>query len=122
MYMLVCGFFQPTQLLPAPVWLYPLHYMSYHTYSFFGFMRNEFEGTDGWLCPCYAQATGCGPAYETTPCTMTGEEVGEGAGWDVGGGCAHFGPRWGGGGGGGGKWALWGVAGPLRVAGKGAKG
>lgn len=75
MYMLVCGFFQPTQLLPAPVWLYPLHYMGYHTYSFFGFMRNEFEGTDGWLCPCYAQAAGCGPAYATAPCTVTGEEV-----------------------------------------------
>lgn len=75
MYMLVCGFFQPTQLLPAPVWLYPLHYMSYHTYSFFGFMLNEFEGTDGWACPCTTQALGCGPGYETTPCTVTGEEV-----------------------------------------------
>lgn len=33
MFMLVCGFFQPVGELPAPVWRYPLHYMSYHRYA-----------------------------------------------------------------------------------------
>ncbi|KAG2450898.1 hypothetical protein HYH02_004730 [Chlamydomonas schloesseri] len=77
MYMLVCGFFQPVGELPAPVWRYPLHYISYHSYAFAGFMHNEFDSTDGWLCPCYDQAAGCGPAYEAPnpPCTMTGAEI-----------------------------------------------
>ncbi|GLC35641.1 hypothetical protein PLESTB_000000400 [Pleodorina starrii] len=76
MFMLVCGFFQPVGELPAPVWRYPLHYMSYHSYAFAGFMHNEFDRTSGWLCPCYNQAGGCGPAYnETNVCTMTGSEI-----------------------------------------------
>jgi len=70
MFMLVCGFFQPVGQLPQPVWRYPLHYMSFHSYAFGGFMQNEFAGTDGWGCPCAETAAGC-PA----PCTMTGDEI-----------------------------------------------
>ena len=73
--MLVCGFFQPVGQLPQPVWRYPLHYVSFHSYAFAGFMHNEFDGTDGWLCPCYAQAGGCGPQYASSTCTMSGQEI-----------------------------------------------
>lgn len=39
-------------------------------------MLNEFDGTDGWLCPCYLQSSGCGPQYtEANPCTVSGDEV-----------------------------------------------
>ena len=46
----------PPACLPAcpalqPIFRYPLSYMAYHTYSFTGFMRNQFEGTAGWGCP-----------------------------------------------------------------------
>ncbi|GIL56549.1 hypothetical protein Vafri_11897 [Volvox africanus] len=76
MFMLVCGFFQPVDELPDPVWRYPLHYISYHSYAFAGFMHNEFGNTKGWLCPCYNQAGGCGPQYdENNKCTMTGSEI-----------------------------------------------
>ncbi|GFR44953.1 hypothetical protein Agub_g6261 [Astrephomene gubernaculifera] len=76
MFMLVCGFFQPVGELPQPVWRYPLHYMSFHSYAFAGFMHNEFGGTDGWLCPCYDQAAGCGPTYdEDNLCTLSGQEI-----------------------------------------------
>jgi ABC-type multidrug transport system permease subunit len=51
LYMIVCGFFQPMESMPKPIFRYPLSYMSYHTFSFIGFMRNEFEGTSGWGCP-----------------------------------------------------------------------
>uniref|UniRef100_A0A7S0RIE9 ABC-2 type transporter transmembrane domain-containing protein n=1 Tax=Chlamydomonas leiostraca TaxID=1034604 RepID=A0A7S0RIE9_9CHLO len=68
MYMLVCGFFQPVGALPGPVWRYPLHYIAYHSYTFAGFMRNEFLGTDGWECACVESGTCPG-------CTMTGEEI-----------------------------------------------
>lgn len=34
MFMLVCGFFQPVAQLPGPVWRYPLHYMSFHSYRY----------------------------------------------------------------------------------------
>lgn len=37
---------QPVGEMPDPVWTYPLHYIAFHSYTFFGFMRNEFEGTD----------------------------------------------------------------------------
>lgn len=37
--------------MPQPIFRYPLSYISYHTYSFTGFMQNEFEGTSGWGCP-----------------------------------------------------------------------
>jgi hypothetical protein len=33
-------------VMPKPVWTYPLHYISFHSYTFYGFMQNEFEGTD----------------------------------------------------------------------------
>eukprot|EP00983_Pelagomonas_calceolata_P037290 1136272-Pelagomonas_calceolata.AAC.5 len=32
--------------MPKPVWTYPLHYISFHSYTFYGFMQNEFENTD----------------------------------------------------------------------------
>ena len=60
-FMLVCGFFQPRNQLPKPVFLYPFHYVSFETYSFYGFMNNEFAGTTGWRCPCTAQPGGCAP-------------------------------------------------------------
>lgn len=69
-FMLVCGFFQPVAELPAPVFRYPLHYMSFHTYAFSGFMNNEFQGTSNWQCPCSTQPGGC-----ATPCTYSGEQV-----------------------------------------------
>lgn len=49
--MIVCGFFQPLGSMPKPIFRYPLSYLSYHTYAFTGFMRNEFVGTDGWGSP-----------------------------------------------------------------------
>lgn len=69
MFMLVCGFFQPVGQLPKPIWLYPLHYMAYHSYAFAGFMHNEFDGTSGWDCPCSVQSPPC------TDCTYSGAEV-----------------------------------------------
>jgi hypothetical protein len=60
--MIVCGFFQPLGSMPQPIFRYPLSYISFHTYAFTGFMRNEFLGTDGWGSP-----TGNG--------TVTGQEV-----------------------------------------------
>ena len=51
MFMLVCGFFQPVAQLPAPVWRYPMHYLSFHSYAFGGFMQNQFKNTNGWGCP-----------------------------------------------------------------------
>ena len=50
-YMVVCGFFQPLNSMPKPIFRYPLSYISFHTYAFTGFMRNEFEGTTGWESP-----------------------------------------------------------------------
>ncbi|PNH10695.1 ABC transporter G family member 12 [Tetrabaena socialis] len=44
-------------------------------YAFAGFMHNEFDGTEGWLCPCYAQASGCGSEYANTTCTLRGEDI-----------------------------------------------
>jgi len=61
-YMIVCGFFQPLGSMPQPIFRYPLSYISFHTYACTGFMRNEFENTDGWGSP-----TGNG--------TVTGDEV-----------------------------------------------
>lgn len=63
-YMVVCGFFQPLGSMPKPIFRYPLSYISFHTYAFTGFMRNEFEGTDGWGSP-----TG------ETDVTLTGDDV-----------------------------------------------
>ena len=49
--MIVCGFFQPLGSMPQPIFRYPLSYISFHTYAFTGFMRSQFEGTDGWGSP-----------------------------------------------------------------------
>ena len=68
--MLVCGFFQPLQQLPAPILRYPLSYISFHTFAFTGFMRNEFEGTDGWLCPELP-----GLSVDNSNCTLNGADV-----------------------------------------------
>lgn len=74
MFMLVCGFFQPVSSIPKPFWRYPLHFLGYHSYSFASFMRNEFEGTSGWECPCVAMAN-CGPQYAEVACTVDGQVV-----------------------------------------------
>lgn len=71
MYMLCEGFFQPLSLLPKPVLTYPIHYIAYHSYAFNGLMNNEFQGTDGWACPCSIQPGGCADPS----CTLTGSEV-----------------------------------------------
>lgn len=34
--LLLCGFFSPRNRYPRPVIFYPLHFLSYHTYSYFG--------------------------------------------------------------------------------------
>lgn len=72
-FMVVCGFFQPINSLPKPIFRYPLTYMSYHTFSFIGFMRNEFENTDGWGCPCAEQPGPGGCA--NTQCSLSGDAV-----------------------------------------------
>lgn len=55
------------------MWKYPFYYIAYHTYSFRAFMIQEFEGRDGFACPCTASPRGCPEGEED--CTMTGEEV-----------------------------------------------
>lgn len=71
MFMLVCGFFQPLGSMPRPIFRYPLSYISFQTFAFTGFMRNEFQGTDGWECPCSQQAEGC----RDENCSLTGDDV-----------------------------------------------
>ncbi|PSC72150.1 ABC transporter G family member 11-like [Micractinium conductrix] len=51
LFMICCGFFQPLSSMPKPIFRYPLSYLAYHTWSFTGFMQNEFKGTTGWGCP-----------------------------------------------------------------------
>ncbi len=75
LYMIVCGFFQPTSKLPRPVLRFPLHYIAFHTYAFFGFMKNEFSGTDGWTCPCSVQTNGCSEAVGGASCRYQDDEV-----------------------------------------------
>jgi hypothetical protein len=70
-YLLVAGFFLPVARLPKPFWLYPMHYIDFMTYVFAGFMKNEFDDTTGWACPCTEQPTGC---IDPT-CILTGHEV-----------------------------------------------
>lgn len=42
----------PCRSLLQPIFRYPLSYMSYHTFSFIGFMRNEVSGwSDPARCP-----------------------------------------------------------------------
>ena len=33
---MVCGFFQPLESMPKPIFRYPLTYVSFHTYAFNG--------------------------------------------------------------------------------------
>jgi ABC-type multidrug transport system permease subunit len=82
--MLVCGFFQPAGQLPRPVFFYPLHFLSFETYAFYGFVTNEFSGTSGWGCPCSAMEGGCPPALGGPECAMQGSDMLKY--WDV--------PRW----------------------------
>jgi hypothetical protein len=72
MFMLVSGFFQPADQLPAPVWRYPMHYIAYHSYAFGGFMHNQFDGTDGWGCPSVGAFM---DGEYDLDCTLTGEEI-----------------------------------------------
>ena len=65
-FMLVCGFFQPRSQLPKPVFYYPLHWISFQTYAFYGFMNNEFGNTGGWGCPCSAMPGGCSASMVRT--------------------------------------------------------
>ena len=43
-FMLVSGFFRLTPDLPAPVWRYPLHYVSPDSWWYEGYLLNEFDG------------------------------------------------------------------------------
>lgn len=43
-FMLVDGFFRLPGDLPAPVWRYPVHYVSFVTWWYEGYMLNEFDG------------------------------------------------------------------------------
>jgi hypothetical protein len=70
MFMPIAGYVIPTSDIPKPFWLYPMHYLGYHTYSLNGMMSNEFSGTDGWGCPCEIQPEGC-----SGPCEITGQGV-----------------------------------------------
>ena len=79
--MLVCGFFQPAGQLPRPVFYYPLHFLSFETYAFYGFVKNEFDGTHGWGCPCSSMAGGCPPALGGSACELEGTDIL--AYWDV---------------------------------------
>lgn len=52
-----------------PILRYPLSYISYHSFAFTGFMRNEFQGTQGWQCP--PASNGVPP----TNCSVSGAGV-----------------------------------------------
>ena len=73
--MTVGGFIQPRSALPGPVLRYPLHYISFETYAFYGLLQNEFAGTHGWGCPCSAQPGGCPPALGGSGCALSGTDV-----------------------------------------------
>eukprot|EP01025_Chloroclados_australasicus_P007707 TRINITY_DN1255_c0_g2_i1.p1 TRINITY_DN1255_c0_g2~~TRINITY_DN1255_c0_g2_i1.p1 ORF type:complete len:648 (-),score=54.65 TRINITY_DN1255_c0_g2_i1:460-2403(-) len=73
-YMSVGGFLMRIGELPDPVWKYPMHYIAYHTYSFSGFMNNEFRDTYGWACPCSIQYLPDG-SNACEDCTQDGDGV-----------------------------------------------
>ena len=73
--MTVSGFFQPRGQLPRPLLFYPMHFLSFETYLFYGFLHTEFDGTHGWGCPCSAQPGGCSLRLGGTQCTLTGTDV-----------------------------------------------
>ncbi|KAL3618516.1 ATP-binding cassette sub- G member 3 [Castilleja foliolosa] len=43
--MLSAGYFRIRSALPRPVWMYPVSYITFHTYSIQGLLENEFIGT-----------------------------------------------------------------------------
>lgn len=43
--MLSAGYFRIRNALPRPVWMYPLSYITFHTYSIQGLLENEYIGT-----------------------------------------------------------------------------
>ncbi|XP_059300422.1 ABC transporter G family member 3-like [Lycium ferocissimum] len=43
--MLSTGFFRIRSALPRPVWMYPISYIAFHTYSMQGLLENEYIGT-----------------------------------------------------------------------------
>ncbi|KAL6967179.1 ATP-binding cassette sub- G member 3, variant 2 [Sarracenia purpurea var. burkii] len=43
--MLSAGYFRIRSALPGPVWMYPLSYIAFHTYSIQGLLENEYIGT-----------------------------------------------------------------------------
>ncbi|CAI9268451.1 unnamed protein product [Lactuca saligna] len=45
MMMLSAGYFRIRSALPGPVWMYPISYISFHTYSIQGLLENEYDGT-----------------------------------------------------------------------------
>ncbi|KAJ0502868.1 putative ABC-type sulfate transporter [Helianthus annuus] len=45
MMMLSAGYFRIRSALPGPVWMYPVSYVAFHTYSIQGLLENEYDGT-----------------------------------------------------------------------------
>ncbi|KAL7153934.1 hypothetical protein ABFS83_04G200700 [Erythranthe nasuta] len=43
--MLSAGYFRIRSALPRPVWMYPISYVAFHTYSIQGLLENEYIGT-----------------------------------------------------------------------------
>ncbi|XP_062172941.1 ABC transporter G family member 3 [Alnus glutinosa] len=43
--MLAAGYFRIRNALPGPMWMYPLSYVAFHTYSIQGLLENEYLGT-----------------------------------------------------------------------------
>ncbi|CAI8592412.1 unnamed protein product [Vicia faba] len=43
--MLSAGYFRIRSTLPGPVWMYPMSYIAFHTYSIQGLLENEYLGT-----------------------------------------------------------------------------
>ncbi|XAR60003.1 hypothetical protein NMG60_11033223 [Bertholletia excelsa] len=43
--MLSAGYFRSRSALPGPVWMYPISYIAFHTYSIQGLLENEYNGT-----------------------------------------------------------------------------
>nr|XP_043611040.1 ABC transporter G family member 3-like [Erigeron canadensis] len=42
---LSAGYFRIRSALPGPVWMYPISYIAFHTYSIQGLLENEYDGT-----------------------------------------------------------------------------
>ncbi|RZB83948.1 ABC transporter G family member 3 [Glycine soja] len=43
--MLTAGYFRVRNALPGPMWVYPMSYIAFHTYSIQGLLENEYLGT-----------------------------------------------------------------------------